>query len=603
MTRSPDDSLFTLGTRCAAVILALGVVTVCLNLGGETLTRHEVYAAEPAREMLDGGTWLVQSFAGEPRLAKPPTMSWLIAGTMKLVGGPSEYAARLPAAVSGVLLGLILASTAARFGGRRFGLLTGLITVTSYYVQLQGRLSEADLPMTTVIAGAMSVFAVCCLPRPGAARLTMSNDVETKPAPVRGGFNEDQVEYEPRLSDARLSPSFANVTVWSVAFYALVGFAFLLKGVGPVVVIPACVLWAMWGIKPFRGQTVSITAKRLLLNPVGIVVGITLIAAWPLAAWWHYPNILHTWRYETGQRLAGTQEGRIVTWGQYAKHFFDYGWMLLGLALPWTPAVLICLIGSWRKAVFGTPLGRFGVCYMVPGLIFFTLSAWRHQHYIMPVAPPLAWAAAYGTVQWIAWRERQPARRGPVLVGCGLIAAATAYGAVVLLSKHQAPLAGIAGIVGLAAIVVLLLDEAKKAVAGIGVMIAAAVLAVIVLQFHVLPRHDGSRPLAEFARAVNRAVPAGQRVTLLGLGESQIAFYLDAIPGRVDDADQFVTQNRRVPASHAGGDWFYLCDSDHALKLRSVYRDADIILRGSLRKTVRENDDDSQSLVLVRCRY
>ncbi|HTW95112.1 MAG TPA: hypothetical protein VMD30_09980, partial [Tepidisphaeraceae bacterium] len=59
------------------VILLFGGTLYLIHLGDRrVLTRHEVLAAEPAREMVQyGGTsWILPQIAGLPRTAKPPGM-------------------------------------------------------------------------------------------------------------------------------------------------------------------------------------------------------------------------------------------------------------------------------------------------------------------------------------------------------------------------------------------------------------------------------------------------------------------------------------------------------------------------------------------------
>src|SRR5262245_36738348 len=55
-----------------------------------TLESHEVYAAVPAREMLDSGNWIVPRFGALPRLEKPPLAYWILAGTSKIFGELDE---------------------------------------------------------------------------------------------------------------------------------------------------------------------------------------------------------------------------------------------------------------------------------------------------------------------------------------------------------------------------------------------------------------------------------------------------------------------------------------------------------------------------------
>src|SRR5215471_1586806 len=85
-------------SRASLLIIAvygLGVLLVGLG-SARVLTRHEVLAAQPAREMLRGPHWVIPTFAGEPRVVKPPATGWTIAAFMRLFGSEHEFVVRLP---------------------------------------------------------------------------------------------------------------------------------------------------------------------------------------------------------------------------------------------------------------------------------------------------------------------------------------------------------------------------------------------------------------------------------------------------------------------------------------------------------------------------
>src|SRR5215212_4582102 len=104
------------------LIAAYGLSLLLIGLGLRTLTRHEVLAAYPAKEMIHGGHWIVPMFAGIPRTAKPPGMNWLIAGFMKIFDSDAEWVVRLPSVLSAVALALMIAVFATKFYGNRIGI-------------------------------------------------------------------------------------------------------------------------------------------------------------------------------------------------------------------------------------------------------------------------------------------------------------------------------------------------------------------------------------------------------------------------------------------------------------------------------------------------
>src|SRR3954466_5376868 len=193
----------SLGWGERLLIIAFGCSLLMAGLGRRTLTRHEVLAAYPAKEMLLYGHWIIPMYAGIPRTAKPPGMNWIIAAVMKLFHSDREFIVRLPSALSGVATSLMIASFAARHYGRRIGIVSGLMVLTSLYVLIQARLAEADMLLTALVCAAMLIFAD--------GPVTES---ETSAPPNK--FRQQLLSWRPMV------------------FYLLAGVTFLLKGfVGP----------------------------------------------------------------------------------------------------------------------------------------------------------------------------------------------------------------------------------------------------------------------------------------------------------------------------------------------------------------------------------
>src|SRR5262245_33017770 len=146
----------------AAVIVAFGASLLLMNLGGRnrSVTYHEALFAEPAKEMLASGNWILPTFAGVASTHKPPGGHWMIALMMALTGSAAEGVIRIPAALAGVATALVVAALAARWFGSRVGLVAGLMQVTTCYVLQLGRLAECDMLLTLAVTGAMGAFAV-----------------------------------------------------------------------------------------------------------------------------------------------------------------------------------------------------------------------------------------------------------------------------------------------------------------------------------------------------------------------------------------------------------------------------------------------------------
>ncbi|HLL91162.1 MAG TPA: glycosyltransferase family 39 protein, partial [Tepidisphaeraceae bacterium] len=240
----------TLGWRWGLAIAALGLSLLLIGLGDtRALTRHEVLAAQPAREMLASGNWIIPTIGGVPRTIKPPTTGWFIAASMAVFRSEAEWVARLPAVLAGVLTAVVVASLTARYFGRAAGAVAGFAQLTFYYTLMQARLAEADMLLSAAVTIAMTAFAVANVESPRAPR-----------------------------SDARWLP-------W--LFYFAAGASMLLKLIaGPAFIFATAGCYWLW--------TRDRRVLRFLLNPIGIAIFLVVVASWYGAAAWTYPQIVQT---------------------------------------------------------------------------------------------------------------------------------------------------------------------------------------------------------------------------------------------------------------------------------------------------------------------
>lgn len=132
------------------VLVLLGAILLLPGLGQVTMTRQqELRVALTARAMAEGGSWLFPEFRGEPRLRKPPFMYWAVAVAYRLSRSTfSPYVARLPTALSGLVLLGAIASGGAWLVGRRRAWLAGFSLLGGYLFLKSASQAEADVPIT-----------------------------------------------------------------------------------------------------------------------------------------------------------------------------------------------------------------------------------------------------------------------------------------------------------------------------------------------------------------------------------------------------------------------------------------------------------------------
>jgi 4-amino-4-deoxy-L-arabinose transferase-like glycosyltransferase len=330
-----------LGVLLFLAVLALSIPQAALL---PLLDRDEPRFAEASREMLQSGNYIVPTFNGAPRYAKPPLIYWCQTVSYRLFS-ENAFAARLPSLLATAATALLLATWGMRLGSDQMGLGAALLYAFCLQTVQQGRVATADALLIFFMT--LTAFA---------------------------GWKIIQ----PKIS--------GRVPVICFVVLAL-GFAggFLAKG--PEALLPFLPL--VWCARK-SGQKVIVGIVASLLAGLGVV----LI--------WAIPAYIEThgdyWR-------VGMSEGvgeRMVT-GLQGHGASSFGWYLLGIplylvlfwlsALPWSPLLVLHrkkLFSGWKPDLTDSYL------LLNAGLIFlvFSLMVTKLPHYTLPAFPFLALAFA-----------------------------------------------------------------------------------------------------------------------------------------------------------------------------------------------------------------
>lgn len=337
---SPGASTRPPGRGLRAGLLGLGICLLFLSgLGNLDLwDPDEANYAEIAREMALSGDWIVPHSNYRPYLEKPPLTFWMAAGAMRLIG-PNETAARLPAAISGLLLVLAGALWARRALPGDAAMSAALVLGTSIGIVATSRLGILDLPL--------------------AACTTVS----------LLGFERRVLADGGRAS-------------W-LCFYAGMAAGCLTKGlIGfllPLAIAGITVLWvrppAIW--------------KRLDPLP-GLALMLLPVILWFVIAELHAPGIVREFVIEHHfSRYLG--DGIV-----HRRPFpaWAYVPLLLGAGLPWSVFWPSSVADAWRRSREREPLSTFLLVAALFPLIFFSFSATRLPQYVLPALPFLGLLAA-----------------------------------------------------------------------------------------------------------------------------------------------------------------------------------------------------------------
>ena len=310
--------------------------------------------AQIARNMLTSGDWTTARLDGVPYLEKSPMIYWMMAVSYR-VFGEHDWSARLPLALSCVLLCWILY----RFGRWAFdeetGFYAGIVLATSTGLYLFTRILIPDAIVTLTITLAIWSWL----------RLL------------------DQDEKQPRL--------------WSVILGSSFGIGLLLKGL-IAVLFP---LLAVFLFMSLTGEIALWAAWRRLRLPLVLCVCLAIAAPWHILATLRNPPYLaltmHSgpgeyhgffWFYFINEHLLRFLNRRYPRdYNTVPRLWF---WVLnLVWLFPWSlylPATFR-LEYSLKSREGKTRL--MAVCWVTMVMLFFTFST-TQEYYSMPIYPALA---------------------------------------------------------------------------------------------------------------------------------------------------------------------------------------------------------------------
>jgi len=340
----------------ALLIIAALVFLACIVSPPALMDDVDAVHGQISRNMLQSGDWTVLHLDGVPYLEKAPLLYWLIS-ICYMIFGVHDWAARIPIALSAVLL----CWTTARYGawafGRRAGFYAGLALATCIGLFLFTRILLPDVMLTLAICACFFAF--------------------------QRALNEDGQEPHPRR--------------WAALLAVALAVGVLLKGLLALVV-------PMGGALLYLAFTRQLFLRRTWQR-LHVVSGALIFLA--IAAPWHVLATLRMPPYFNFSLHSGPGEYHGFFWfyfiNEHVLRFLglryprDYNtvpraafWLMNLLWLfPWSAYLPAAARLSYK------PLDRVGrtrllaLCWAGFLLLFFTFST-TQEYYSMPLYPALA---------------------------------------------------------------------------------------------------------------------------------------------------------------------------------------------------------------------
>ena len=343
--------------RTQALVLAFfAITTIFTRLGEGNLPSYDdAYYAQKARQILSGGDWWTMRVADKERFDNPPGFMWLMAGSFRAFG-VSEFSARLPSALGGVLGILGTFFLFSLLLGDRVGFLAALLlNLTTVYLKY-ARHSMMDATVTASIVWCFYFFLRGLREREGRWYLV---------AGVAGSY----------------------VMFAKSAFGALPVFALL------------AYLLATRQFRPFASPWFWLGCVLMCL-PYGV---------WSLVEWRLY-----------GERFLEAHFVKLILHASENRGPNDYWYDYFVVMLKYIPLFLPALLyGAWLAVRSRGEAARaewFALIYLVVFMAFLTVQATKKTWYFLPAFPACAGLAAVGFDRWLGRVSLERIVRGTALL-------------------------------------------------------------------------------------------------------------------------------------------------------------------------------------------
>lgn len=458
----------------------------------EVMSPDEARFTQQAQEMRDARQWFVPTIGEVPNADKPPVLFWSINLASAFLPRVNEFSARVPSAISALVVLLLVMRLGRRLWGRPgLGFLAAVMLLTNYHFFHRAQWVSCDMPLTALSWIAITLW--------------------------REALFEDREEHGAGLVD-RLSPRTKIALGWLACSLGV-----MTKGLG--------LFWALFWIVGEAWARRSWRPLRNLIQPLGILLFLLPLGAWlTLFAMGAGPEKLQEAVFHQ------TVERYVSAWN-VIKPWYFYSHQLPVDLLPWTVFLPLVAILLWR--VRGRRGERGGeataalasFAFALIAVVFFSFSTGKRGVYLLPLQPALALLLARAALVFdspldLGRRARTAAYGAVALLGLALAGAlqyASTSGSVRALEEILArtgrdwilPLVIGCALMGLAGLFSAVLSarglDSRRALVTSALGVAAFLLAVGFFVGRAANRHQGGE---EAGAQIASIVPEDARIAI-----------------------------------------------------------------------------------------
>ncbi|GEM_PF-793337 len=379
-----------------ALLFLLACFTIFFELGRqEVTTDNEGQRTTPPAEMLRSGNFITPTLNGKIYLAKPPLLYWAIAGVYSVTGVISEWTARIPTAVCGVILVLCMYLLGKRFVGESPARWAALALLASPYFLDRTRYTELDVPLT-LVSFLVIMSAYAAWRSQGSRKLTFS--ILAGIALAAATLLKGPVPYlflacafigYCAVESTNLPLIMRKGILWTIVAFAMGWVQFLVSYISAKLGYPysipfpagltlLCVAWGMLILR-HGGPALRRSWAPFVLT---LLIGVALSAPWAIAVihqngWGFIQKLIHT------EVLDRTHTATAINSG--SPFYFLYVLPLMiapwGFLLPFHASKT-----AWNRA---NNAYRFSIVSGWLSVALFSLIAGKEYEYVLPIVPVL----------------------------------------------------------------------------------------------------------------------------------------------------------------------------------------------------------------------
>jgi 4-amino-4-deoxy-L-arabinose transferase-like glycosyltransferase len=333
-------------TRARAMGALLLVALACFLPGQASIPavdRDEARYAQATTQMLETGDFVDIRLHDQPRHYQPAGIYWLQALAVRLTGGdvPAEiWAYRLPSLIGACLVVLLTFWAAEPLGDRRIAVIAGLMMAAVLLLNVEARLAKTDAVLNATILTCQAVLFRLYLRGKGTA------------APIG----------------------------WALAFWVAAGLGVLVKGPILPLIVGLTILAASLLARDFRW----LAGLRPL---IGLPIALAIALPWYVAIWFATDGAFYAKAigYSVTEKITTGMQSHGAPPGYYFLLFWITSWPIGAVAASALPSL-------WRDRSSADI--RFLAAWILPTWVVYELIATKLPHYVLPVYPAIALAAA-----------------------------------------------------------------------------------------------------------------------------------------------------------------------------------------------------------------